>query len=426
MKKSIIAVAGLFILSSLSFASIPGLINYQGILKDSTGHVVSNPALPMTFSIYAGATGGTALWSEMQTVSVESGNFSAQLGSVNPIGTSIFDGAANYLGVKAGTDSEMTPRVVLVTVPYAYRSSIADFAASSGPVNLIRIATSEDPAISAESTATGGTGIYGKGKTFGGYFISTDVMGAGVFGYAPSGMTAGVQGAGDTVGVAGQSNGSNGDGVQGFAYQAGRGVAGISTNGVGVYGYHQSTTGVLPGVSAETRSTSPYAAAITGKILSNVPGTYASAIRGINNGTNGNGIGVWGSSDGGSGGYGVYGTSNSSSGYGVYGQTDVGYGVYGISTNGGIAVMGDGQIGGNGIWGQSDSGCGVFGQTGSVNSYGGSFFNSGGGVACYVNSILRLYPRGAAPSTASEGMIYYNSTTHKAYCYDGTVWQAMW
>jgi outer membrane protein assembly factor BamB len=33
-------------------------------------------------------------------------------------------------------------------------------------------------------------------------------------------------------------------------------------------------------------------------------------------------------------------------------------------------------------------------------------------------------PLASAP-TAAEGRVYYNSTDHKLYCYDGTTWQAL-
>lgn len=40
-------------------------------------------------------------------------------------------------------------------------------------------------------------------------------------------------------------------------------------------------------------------------------------------------------------------------------------------------------------------------------------------------TILKLSP-GSAPSSPVEGMCYWDSTTHKLTCYDGTTWQAAW
>jgi co-chaperonin GroES (HSP10) len=62
---------------------------------------------------------------------------------------------------------------------------------------------------------------------------------------------------------------------------------------------------------------------ITGIISSISPGSLAAGVRGINNGTGIEGIGVWGSHAG--GGYGVYGSSNS--GTGVYGNSTSGFGL---------------------------------------------------------------------------------------------------
>lgn len=40
-------------------------------------------------------------------------------------------------------------------------------------------------------------------------------------------------------------------------------------------------------------------------------------------------------------------------------------------------------------------------------------------------SILKLTPR-SAPSSPTEGMCYWDDTTHKLTCYDGSAWQTAW
>lgn len=70
---------------------------------------------------------------------------------------------------------------------------------------------------------------------------------------------------------------------------------------------------------------------IRGTISSTSPGGFSSAVRGINNGTGGLGIGIWGSQNG--SGWGVYGVTPS--GLGVYGNSSgAGYGVYANSNTG--------------------------------------------------------------------------------------------
>ncbi len=44
----------------------------------------------------------------------------------------------------------------------------------------------------------------------------------------------------------------------------------------------------------------------------------------------------------------------------------------------------------------------------------------------HVNDVMRIEPRSSAPSSASQGDIYMNSTTSKLMVYDGSTWQACW
>jgi hypothetical protein len=41
----------------------------------------------------------------------------------------------------------------------------------------------------------------------------------------------------------------------------------------------------------------------------------------------------------------------------------------------------------------------------------------------HVNDVMRLEPRATAPSSPSAGDIFFNSSTNKLQCYDGTAWQ---
>lgn len=70
--------------------------------------------------------------------------------------------------------------------------------------------------------------------------------------------------------------------------------------------------------SNNTNTANAYA--VKGIITSTTPGIFSVGVRGQNNGTGGNGIGVWGSHAG--NGWGIYGTSNS--GHGIYGSSATG------------------------------------------------------------------------------------------------------
>ncbi len=80
--------------------------------------------LIVIFSIYNVDTGGTALWSEQQAVTVNNGIYSVVLGQVNAINL-LFD-VPYFLGVRIGSDSEMTPRQPLTSVGYSMTSDYAD------------------------------------------------------------------------------------------------------------------------------------------------------------------------------------------------------------------------------------------------------------------------------------------------------------
>jgi hypothetical protein len=113
---------------SASFADVPGMINYQGRLADSTGAPIDT-SVSMIFRVYADSTTPTYLWTETHSsVTVEDGLFNVLLGSGTSIPDSVFDGSVRYLGLTVGSDAEMTPRRPLVSVSYAFRSEHADTA----------------------------------------------------------------------------------------------------------------------------------------------------------------------------------------------------------------------------------------------------------------------------------------------------------
>lgn len=103
-------------------AQIPARINYQGYLTNSGG-IPINTTVSIKFSIYDAETGGVALWSETQSVTVTDGIYSVQLGTTS---ISLAFDVPYYLGVKVGTDAEMTPRKPLTAVPYAFRAKTVE------------------------------------------------------------------------------------------------------------------------------------------------------------------------------------------------------------------------------------------------------------------------------------------------------------
>jgi hypothetical protein len=115
-------------------SDIPATIGYQGTLHGPSGRLTGTYA--MKFAIYAGQSAGEALWNETQSVSVTNGVFNVLLGSVNPIGSDVLT-SGKFLGITVGTDSEMTPRQPLASVPFAFRSEHANKADNANRANSV-------------------------------------------------------------------------------------------------------------------------------------------------------------------------------------------------------------------------------------------------------------------------------------------------
>ncbi len=203
---------------------------------------------------------------------------------------------------------------------------------------------------------------------------------------------------GDSIGygVQGVTTGTNSRAVVGYANAAtgaNIGVYGMSQSspdGIGVDGLHNASTGTAPAVRGTTKSTSGNAVAVLGTVQSTTPGDSSAAVRGINNGTGGLGIGVWGSHAG--SGWGVYGTAPS--GIGIYGTTTAGTGVSGYSSSG------------TGTYGSSSSGKGVYGGAGTgigVYAFSGGTTLSAPALYAYNSNTKATEPAGIAIFAKNQG-----------------------
>ena len=117
----IIAFLSILTYCSLCFAAgFPYTLNYQGMLLTNAGQPV-NVSHDITFSLYTTPSGtGLPFWTESQTqVQITNGQFSVTLGAGTPLDPSKF-GGETYLGVKVGTQAEMSPRQKMTSVPYAF------------------------------------------------------------------------------------------------------------------------------------------------------------------------------------------------------------------------------------------------------------------------------------------------------------------
>jgi hypothetical protein len=98
----------------------PRSMAYQGELLTSGGLPVQG-AQTVVFSLYHQPTGGSTLWSETDEVTLVDGRFQTELGDTVEIPEEIFNRQV-WLGVKVGSDAEMTPRSKLTAAPVAFRA----------------------------------------------------------------------------------------------------------------------------------------------------------------------------------------------------------------------------------------------------------------------------------------------------------------
>ena len=99
-------------------SAVPSLINYQGVLKDSTG-VPYHGNATMVFSIWDHSTDGNKLWEETQAiVSVSHGLFNVLLGSSVSLPDSVFAQPNSWLQVIVN-GSLLSPRRRIVSAGYA-------------------------------------------------------------------------------------------------------------------------------------------------------------------------------------------------------------------------------------------------------------------------------------------------------------------
>ncbi len=109
-------------------AQIPGVISYQGILTDNKGNPKPDGEYNFVFNLYESKTGNSPVWTESKTLLIENGLFSTNLGSQNPLTQSVKFDKPYWLGIKTGTDAELTPRILLTSVAYSFHSLMADTA----------------------------------------------------------------------------------------------------------------------------------------------------------------------------------------------------------------------------------------------------------------------------------------------------------
>ncbi len=139
---SFIALLCLLFIGQAVLGQIPKTMSYQGVLTDAGGAPVSDGDYSLTFKLYEVASGGSAVWSETQTVAVSEGIFNAILGSVSPLNLA-FD-KPYWLGLAVAPGTELTPRTPLASAPYSLNPAEGGGGGWSDDGSVVRLTTVTD------------------------------------------------------------------------------------------------------------------------------------------------------------------------------------------------------------------------------------------------------------------------------------------
>lgn len=125
-----LALAAAFLASTAQAVPLPRLLSQEGRLLRADGQP-ERGTVELTFALYETATGGSAAWSETQSVQLSAdGYYAAQLGK--NVALPVFDGRHYWLGIAVQGELEMAPRTRLVAAPYALVAEVANRLAGAG------------------------------------------------------------------------------------------------------------------------------------------------------------------------------------------------------------------------------------------------------------------------------------------------------
>ena len=115
----------LFAIPLTGWSQIPRSLSFQGVIADTNGIPVADGEYQVTFRIYPVESGGTPMWSEVQTVTATRGLFSVILGRNNPLNLNF--AVPYWLSIAVGSQPELLPRTELTAAAYSLNAAdVAD------------------------------------------------------------------------------------------------------------------------------------------------------------------------------------------------------------------------------------------------------------------------------------------------------------
>ena len=401
--------------------TVPRLVSFSGAVKDAAGKPLTGP-VDIHFAIYENFDGVEPLWFETQTVEVDAqGRFTALPGAMQPEGLPLAfftTGKARWLEVMVVGCATM-PRVLLVSVPYAFKAGDADtlggkpateYVASDQLKDQVQSEVKEqlaNPTIGLRSLEAMVTNPSSTPRAI--------TEGPSTFTCATSGTCVGVTQSGTGTPLLATSTATS------AAVAALRGEA-SSTAGSGVFGWAKATSGTAIGVKGQTDSTGGIA--IYGLATAATGTTFG--VRGDVSSPSGRG--VYGNATSGTGvTYGLLGIAASTSGVGLSGQatavTGSTIGVRAVNSSpAGTAAIFDALGGGKIILGRTTGFVEKFSVDGSGNvaASGGvtasSFTGSGSSLTnLSASNLSGTVPNSAISGTYSNPVTFSNGTFAGAF-----------
>ena len=139
MKKIIILAFVVFTVNA--FSQVPQQMNYQAVVRNSQGNIVSNQHVSLRFTIYNGSPTGQVVYQEVQSDTTNQfGLVTTSIGKNGNLSSVSWSSGAKYLEVDidpiGGTNYIDMGTSQLFSVPYALYAETANAAGVTGATGL--------------------------------------------------------------------------------------------------------------------------------------------------------------------------------------------------------------------------------------------------------------------------------------------------